>query len=147
MYNKKPTISLIYTKGCDRTFHITLQKNVQYYTILASILEKLGGLSARDKQQLLTLHPKSAPQSQLKPPEPTSLVVQLVEDGSGHQPVNTVQHHSKTQANSLSTPPGLFLVLSTDPREDRATVKGGRDCKNRPHTGHSKMVGMNRGGH
>ncbi len=90
---------------------------------------------------MLTPH-KFTPQSQLKPSEPTSLVVQQVEDGSAHQPVNTVQHHSKTQANSLSTPTGLFLVLSTDPGGDRATVKGAGGSKNRPHTGHIKMVDM-----
>lgn len=79
-----------------------------------------AGLS--DQQQLFTLH-KTTSHSQLKPPEPSSLVAQQVEDGTTHQPVNTVQHHSKTKANRLSTPTALFLVLSTDPGGDRATVK------------------------
>ena len=80
--------------------------------------------------------------SLLKSPEPTSLVVQQVEDGTAHQPVSIVQHHSKTQANSLSTPSGLFLVLSTEPGGDKATVKGAGGNKNRPHVGHIKMVDM-----
>lgn len=89
----------------------------------------------------------SVPQSQLKTSEPTCLAVQQVEDGCAHQPVSTVQHHSKTQANSLSTPRGLFLVPRTDPGGDRATVKGAGGSKNRPHTGHIKMADMDPGGH
>lgn len=78
--------------------------------------------------------------SLLKSPEPTSLAVQPVEDGTAHQPVNIVQHHSKTQANSLSTPMGLFLVLSSEPGGDRATVKGAGGNKNRPHVGAQRAI-------
>lgn len=84
--------------------------------------------------------------SLLKSTEPTSLAVQQVEDGTAHQPVNIVQHHRKTQA-SLSTPIGLFLVLSTEPGGDRATVKGAGGNKNRPHVGLINMVDMDPEGH
>ncbi len=96
------------------------------------MLKKIWGCTNWSQQRLLTLH-ESTPQSQLKPPEPTSLVVQQMEDGTAHQPVNTVQHQSKTQANSLSTPTELFLVLSTDPRGERTAVKEAWAVK-RDHT-------------
>lgn len=70
----------------------------------------------------VTVPPVSMPQSQRKPPEPSGIMVQQVESGSAHQQ----QHHQgKTQANSLSTPTGLFLALSTDPGGAQDTVKGG----------------------